>query len=499
MGHRLLYTFVVFVVWCALFVSLHQRVVAERVLELVPRLSDDGDRVLRDEWLVLSVQNRPVGHLRVSLAEAVDEDRGGRCYVQTSRAAMRVETMGVRQQLRTECRTVTDSDLSLRRFHYHLDSNLHRMLVQGARVREGLQVRTSSMGTAVTETLPFDTARPLYLPDTVRLVLLRAGLTQGATWELPVFDPATLAVAPTRVRVLGREAVPHEGRAQMCWKLEQTRLGLASTLWMTDRGEVLREESHTGLLHLAARAASADEALAAAQRGAIAAEDLLVTTRVQAKGVLTEPRQVGFLQVRITGVDWRAFPAHGGRIVRNAGDGVVLELDRLPRYQPADERDLRTTLSMPVSDPAIQAKARELTAGEPQAQERARRLADWVHRNIRKVPRVTFPQAAEVLATQSGDCNEHAVLFGALCRAVGVPCRVVAGVVALDDAYFYYHAWNEVCPDGQHWIAVDTTFGQWPADATHLKLVEGELGEQTALLQAIGRLRIEILSAKRAA
>ena len=57
---------------------------------------------------------------------------------------------------------------------------------------------------------------------------------------------------------------------------------------------------------------------------------------------------------------------------------------------------------------------------------------------------------------------------------------------------FYYHAWNLVWL-GQ-WVAVDPTFGQFPADATHVALVEGGPDKDIALVGVIGRIRFEVES-----
>ena len=91
-----------------------------------------------------------------------------------------------------------------------------------------------------------------------------------------------------------------------------------------------------------------------------------------------------------------------------------------------------------------------------------------------------------------GDCNEHTVLFNALARAVGIPAKTVVGVVYLRGA-FYYHAWSEVWL-GQ-WISVDAVLDQFPADATHVKFLEGDIDRQIDILQLIGNLRIQVVEA----
>ena len=63
-----------------------------------------------------------------------------------------------------------------------------------------------------------------------------------------------------------------------------------------------------------------------------------------------------------------------------------------------------------------------------------------------------------------------------------------AGLAALGDVYvndaFFYHAWPEVWLG--EWVAVDPTFGQYPADAAHLRFVIGGLAQQVEVSGAIG-------------
>ena len=109
-----------------------------------------------------------------------------------------------------------------------------------------------------------------------------------------------------------------------------------------------------------------------------------------------------------------------------------------------------------------------------------------------------MPSALDVLELRQGDCNEHSVLFVALVRAIGIPSDIVVGLVYIDGG-FYYHAWTKVwiaCPtDGRRgrWIAVDPTFGQCIADATHIALAEGELQEQAKIMDIVGKLKIKVL------
>ena len=62
------------------------------------------------------------------------------------------------------------------------------------------------------------------------------------------------------------------------------------------------------------------------------------------------------------------------------------------------------------------------------------------------------------------------------------------------NGHFYYHAWPEVYLKG--WVAVDPTFGQFPADAAHLRFTIGGLVRQMDLIRLIGHVGIKVVDAR---
>ncbi len=103
--------------------------------------------------------------------------------------------------------------------------------------------------------------------------------------------------------------------------------------------------------------------------------------------------------------------------------------------------------------------------------------------------KIGIPDSIATLDLMKGDCNEHAVLFAALCRAAGIPARIAAGVTYHKNA-FYYHAWNEVCVGG-NWFSLDTTVNQLPADLGHIRFVVGGTKEQIRIGALLGKLKID--------
>lgn len=66
-----------------------------------------------------------------------------------------------------------------------------------------------------------------------------------------------------------------------------------------------------------------------------------------------------------------------------------------------------------------------------------------------------IPDLDEILTVRKGICFDYSGLMAAMCRAQGIPVRLVIGYVQPDGLY---HAWNQAYYDGQwHWL--DATFG----------------------------------------
>src|SRR4029078_4007862 len=191
---------------------------------------------------------------------------------------------------------------------------------------------------------------------------------------------------------------------------------------------------------------------------------------------------VDALVVRLRNVDLTGYDLDGQRqhligdtlFIRPPSDPALSADYRLPAGRERDPEHTRPEPLIQSNNPRIIQLAWRIAGGPPGRPDDpsrdprivAQRLNAWVHDSIKD--RVTFgvPSALQVLQTRTGDCNEHTQLFVALARAVGLPARIAAGL-AFVDGKFYYHAWPEVLLND--WVAVDPTFGQFPADAAHLR------------------------------
>jgi transglutaminase-like putative cysteine protease len=328
-----------------------------------------------------------------------------------------------------------------------------------------------------------------------------------------VFDPATLSNAPMAVTVGRREnvgvdvplalsigrnrTVPGTGsRAIPAFRVEMAFAGIRTTSWITDTGEVVREESPLGLIAVR-EAPERARAMAVVRRGRTDLIEAAAVTPIMT-GRIDDPRSVRRLRMRIEGADISSPEMQGvGQSV--TGDVIEIRDAQALRAGPAD-RDtaqfLRPQPFIESDDPEIQKEAALAIAGAADARDKAERLTRYVNALLEKKPTVSLPSARDVLRTKVGDCNEHTALYVAMARAAGIPARIAVGLTFVRGA-FYYHAWPEVYIDEGRgrglWLPVDPTLNQFPADATHLRLARGGLDRQAAILPLIGRIEITVL------
>ena len=389
-----------------------------------------------------------------------------------------------------------DRAFTLQSFDFSLDPGTGPMSIKGR--LDGLRLSLEIGGASGSRTETRQLAEAPALMLSVGRRLASEGLIPGTTKRWVVFDPATMKNAPVELVIGEREVVTAGNRRPFpAFKVQMGFSGLTTTAWITDTGEIVREESPMGLITVLETQEQAT-ALAVNRRMQM---DMLeassIVPQYQTRQRITESRDVLKLRVRVTGADLSSPDLQG---VGQSVDGDVIELIDPKQLRaaavPADlDRSLGPEPFIESDAPEIRAEAEKMVAGVTGVRARAERLTREVNSLLEKKPTVSLPSALEVLRTRVGDCNEHTALFVALARSLGIPARISVGLAYVRGG-FYYHAWPEVYLDEGNgrglWLPVDPTFNQFPADATHVRLARGGLDKQAAILPMIGKTEMVI-------
>ncbi len=104
-------------------------------------------------------------------------------------------------------------------------------------------------------------------------------------------------------------------------------------------------------------------------------------------------------------------------------------------------------------DEGIVSKAKEL-AGADEIQT-VRNIYSFVQRNMRYTAQNETIGAKGMLKKQRGKCTDYAMLMAALCRANGIPARIVSGSIISDESQ--NHTWVEVWFDKYGWVTFEPT------------------------------------------
>ncbi|MCK5651859.1 MAG: transglutaminase domain-containing protein [Gemmatimonadetes bacterium] len=411
--------------------------------------------------------------------------------------------------------------LVMQDFSFSLDSEMGRYEVVGS-VEGDTLLRVEMDAGGGRQSITHRLAEPPIFAAVLPIrVAIGGGLDVGDRLRLPVFDPSTLSTRTVEVRIEDYDTLfvpdsasldPITGRWSPAhydtipaWKIAELYGGVQVESWIDEDGRIIEASSPLGFsmqrteYELARQAQEDARGLGSSPID----DDVILSTAIQSNIVLgdvSEYRELGF---HLSGVDLTGFELHGGRQELH-GDTLVIRREDLARLEPGYDlpymlMDLREYLQpeplIQSDDPRIVSAARGTTAWRSvwrhQPMRVAQALMNSVYTMLEKEITISVPSAVQVLEARRGDCNEHTVLYVAMARALGLPARTAVGLVYVDGSFFY-HAWPEVWL-GQ-WVAVDPTFGQFPADAAHIRFVIGGLAQQVEIVRLIGRLEIEILS-----
>jgi len=366
-----------------------------------------------------------------------------------------------------EDRRVEDSQVLTIRGWVKRDSLLVEKRLDGQVLRKTLYIGKDAVASEVAEQLFFN----------------RGALSVGDSRSFPSFDYDSLSRCNLLLTVVGEDTLQWRQKSLPVAVVYKTcdlpeMEGIEVQEWVSSDGKVLRVECPQ--LRVSLRVTS--------QKQALQWHEFEEKNTIPADVSIEMPIKVNCLNVRLTTSPLllKRIPFSDQRqILHFVSDSTVeIEVKRVAAEAsssamlPIDTSGLKAflqpTLFIQCTHPLIVKTAERVVGNERDPWRATKRLLEWVYNNMNpKQTNVRFKSALEVLETMEGTCSEYTVLFVALARAVGIPARVCAGLMASGKQSFGLHMWAQVYVG--RWIDVDPSCNQISVDATHIKLASSSL------------------------
>jgi hypothetical protein len=437
-----------------------------------------------------------IGFSHFRLAPA-DEKRG--LYDIHSEAYLHVRLLMFDKTIKLKSFDQVAADLSLVRFRYAYDLDGNRLQLRGRRVDQRLEVEIRSRDQTHRQTIALKDK--LYPTSVIALYPALHGLAVDRRYSYRVYDGETKSVATVKQDILAYEE--SELFTGPAFRVKTRLHGQNVTSWLDDYGRPLLEMSLGGVFIAALEnKKKAQNYLTAAALNKD--ETLLDFSLIKSNITIDNPYGIKSMEIELSGINASFnIPSDQRQQCRTREEKRICrthtQIQNTEKASAAVDpakmkRYLQSSLTVPSGNPLIHQTAEMIISDTRGTLNSVRSIFDWIRNNIEQKPVDVFT-ALDVLEGRKAECQGHSLLYAAFARAAKIPTRVVNGVVySKNQQGFLYHSWAESLIDGR-WMAVDPTLRQIPADATHIKLIEGErMGDLLPLVDLIGHIKIEIIA-----
>jgi transglutaminase-like putative cysteine protease len=454
-----------------------------QALAAIPKLAAPP---LGERWFSISMDGERVGFGHLNIIPSVEGYR-----IETE-GSVKLRIMGSSREVSSQESYLVGRDLSLQSFATRSLLDGSPLELKGDVTDKGIRVEVTSGGSKKERTLKMK--GKVYPSAILNIYPLMKGAAAGKKYRIPTLDAESVKVKEVKVEVVG-EAELRDGSPGVHLKNDLYTLA-DNDVWVDLKGNTVRESVRNDLVVTEAE----DEATAKLHLAdtALAKRDaVLELSLVKVEPPIERPEQLKKLTVEFIGIP-AAQPILQGKWQqgKRLQDGRIIFTMPNPEYKPLPAEapaaaDLQPDTRIPSDHAEIVALKKSIVGKEREPAAQARLLATWVAREIKGS--VTDSQSPlETLKNRSGNCQSHARLYTALARAAGIPTRFVSGLVYAAGQGFLYHSWAESYLDG--WTSVDPTFGELPANLTHIKLFEGDAPDDMAPLAGmIGKVRANVI------
>lgn len=443
---------------------------------------------LGEHWQGIYLNSEWIGFSRQQITATSE---GSRIEVDGS-AKMLV--LGYSREVSSKETYLVNDDLTLRSFSIEQSIDKSRMKLTGDMTEQGLHAVVENFEGK--KDILLKTNSVIYPASVLNVIPLRKGFVAGSILKLQTFDPESINLKTVTITSVGIETSPTGRQYHLRNNLYST---VDNDVWVDEQGKTIRESVRNGLMETIAE----DETTARKflLDAAVSKKDLAFDySLIRPDRAIANPASLKELELTITGLpaNLPLLAGAGQLVARQPNGSVKFTINRKQpsayqriKLESADNAQyLAASERIPVDHQRIRELMQQLVKSGDAPLTKVKILNQWVAESIKE----TVTDSQSVLATlesRRGNCQSHARLYSTLARAAGIPTRFVSGIVYLSGKGFMYHSWAESYLG--EWVALDPNFGQLPADATHVKLVEGEGAEDMAsLMGVIGAIQAKI-------
>jgi hypothetical protein len=470
LNKKVFFSLLVVVVWLA-FLGLKLNTYYRPPQESVFLTGSYYDKVgAHEQYYGIYLRDVRIGHMKRLLLKT---DTGHKMFEE---GLMKVSFLGEKRELRMNLYTDMDKEFLLRNLTFQLFSDKERVHIRGEMGTKEILLTVMTDGQRSSYAIPV-TSRPV-VPSAMVPFVVKGGFEKKRLVTVPVFDPSSVTGYEARVELVGWERIKLDEGELRAFHIKTVFKGVEVHAWIDEEGTVAKELSPIGIT------------VQREPAGKISGYgDMTILASAETEGAIPDPRRLTFLRLFVDTSPELLSALK--RLNRLEGTSLAIAKGDLSRLDLDPKRYGSPSPFITSDDPGIVAALPGIIGTAKSGEEKARSIMAWVHRSMKKTPTFSIPIASEVLKTRTGDCNEHAVLYAALARAAGIPCAIASGLV-FNDGRFYYHAWNLVFT-GSTWTDADSTFGQMPADATHVILAVGDISDGLEIMQFLQKVRLKVL------
>ncbi|HOM70663.1 MAG TPA: transglutaminase domain-containing protein [Armatimonadota bacterium] len=475
--------------------------IAVAVIFAYPACAEESAPTASDFWMGVYMMGQKMGYMHITTEPVTYE--GQKCTKVDSFFRMKTVILG--QSMQQDVRTVVYAGERFAPLFqvFDMTSGGGRTTVEAKFAEKEVKCKVTSAGSTTEKVIP--------IPEGVSLIgdsmyaLGADKIEVGQKAKLHYFNPMTISIDPMDLEVLRQEQLEVNGKTYDTFVIKNTMKTVGNvTTWQTAEGSIIKTTTAMGLTMILE---TAEQAVSGVDSDYVPPEDFALLTSVRANIDIKNPRQVKKLIIRLSGnLDEKmGISDNHQKVTWLTTEGEDRKAEFVIECTQFDEKQ---SVNLPIKDekfasylepspylqsdaPAIKAKAAEIVGDEKSAYKAAKTIRAWVTKNMKPQADMGIPRpAVDVLNNRVGVCRDYSVLFASLARAVGIPTKVVAGIVYMN-GHFYYHAWAE-CYVGE-WVAFDATYPSDFVDATHVKLAEGDATNMFEMAPVFGTLKAEIV------